>query len=859
MNISQEQQKNYPSKNGLGTIWFFKSSLRLFLFLLLIVSIIEVGLFLGLKKTFHETNYKNALEQSANSSLLIGQIVEEHFDGIVSYVESYTRKRSNISGSKNVDLLSRDLEELVKQNKFIDRTFVTDIEGNLLTIYPYDKKIIGKNFAYRAWYTAVQNKKGSLVTDIYQTVVSPHNLVVSIASLYKNLQGETIGYIVCQIKIDNLVTWLLNQKLSKEGNILLIDKSGNAIESTAKHTNKLLTLKPEEILDAKKIKGQSGSTSGLDPITKIKSVIGYSSLGSFGWTILVTRPESDVFHVSDSIFSRILFIALIFGIILLVSFFYWLNKMRIHAVEQEQLISKIQVSEKKFRKIFNSNMFGMYFWTSEGNIVDANDTFLNYIGYSREEFFASGMHWSNLTPADYTEYANEKAKKLLSEGRIEPYEKVYIRKDGSRLPILLGASIVEGIPGVDGIAFILDMSKTKQIEGERERLVISEQSALQASKIKSDFLANISHEIRTPMNSIVGMADLLSETQLTDDQQKFVKILKNSSENLLVLINDILDFSKIESSDVKMENIEFNLSQVIDSAIEILAPKAELKKLNFFSQIKVGLPSGLVGDPHRLRQILINLLSNAVKFTDVGEVILKVEQHPTITTPGALLFSVIDTGIGIPKDKITILFERFTQADTSVTRKYGGTGLGLSISRKLVELMGGQMMLESEEGKGSVFKFSLVFETCNQTANTKVFRNEMQDVVVEANNKKLKILLVDDFEDNRVLINLYLKNTPYKIEMAENGQIAVDKYASGNYDIILMDMQMPVMDGYTATRKIRELENEKGLEKAIPIIGLTAYALHEDEGKSLEAGCNIHMIKPVKKLKLLDAIANLTK
>jgi CheY-like chemotaxis protein len=332
-----------------------------------------------------------------------------------------------------------------------------------------------------------------------------------------------------------------------------------------------------------------------------------------------------------------------------------------------------------------------------------------------------------------------------------------------------------------------------------------------------------------------------------------------------VLINDILDFSKIESSDVKIEKIEFSLSQVIDSAVEILAPKAEHKKLDFFSQVKVGLPSTLIGDPHRLRQILINLLSNAVKFTDKGEVILKVEQHPTNSTPGALLFSVIDTGIGIPKDKTNILFERFTQADTSVTRKYGGTGLGLSISKKLVELMGGQISLESAEGKGSIFKFAIVFATCNPTGLTKPNSRELKNLKAEEkveiteDKKPLSILLVDDFEDNRVLINLYLKNTPYVIEMAENGQIAVEKFTTGNFDIILMDMQMPVMDGYTATKKIREIENQKGVEKAIPIIGLTAYALHEDEGKSLEAGCNIHMIKPVKKIKLLDAITNLTK
>jgi signal transduction histidine kinase/ActR/RegA family two-component response regulator len=394
------------------------------------------------------------------------------------------------------------------------------------------------------------------------------------------------------------------------------------------------------------------------------------------------------------------------------------------------------------------------------------------------------------------------------------------------------------------------MDLEKKVEGRTAELINAREGALAAATAKSHFLSNMSHEMRTPMNALLGMTEMLAETNLDEEQQQFLGILTRAGDNLLVLINDILDFSKIESSDMKLEVIEFDLREVVESSVELLTAKAITKGLKLTVDLKPGVATSLTGDPHRLRQILINLISNAVKFTPKGEVILRIEKDPANQMMGALKFSVIDTGIGIPNTIIGSLFERFTQADASVTRKYGGTGLGLSISRKLVELMNGNLSVQSVEGKGSCFTFSLVFGIHQNTLAPKTVMHNLD-------TRFLNILLVDDSEDNRNLILQYLKKTNYSIVTAGNGEEAVELFKASRFDLILMDMQMPLMDGYTATKIIRYYEHEKSMNPT-PIVALTAFAFSEDEGKSLAAGCNRHMTKPVRKQSLLDTIVELT-
>ena len=380
------------------------------------------------------------------------------------------------------------------------------------------------------------------------------------------------------------------------------------------------------------------------------------------------------------------------------------------------------------------------------------------------------------------------------------------------------------------------------------------QEVERATRAKSDFLASMSHEIRTPLNAILGMADLLSASDLNHDQRKYVAIFQRAGSNLLNLINDILDLSKVEAGQLSLEAIDFELADVVGRATELIRVRALEKGLAVTSAIAPELPPWFIGDPTRLRQVLLNLLGNSMKFTDRGSLHVAVQPDPDDATPGSVRFAIRDTGIGIPADKLTSIFENFTQADTSTTRKYGGTGLGLSISRHFVELMGGRLWVESELGKGSTFFFTAKFGVSDRrgailaAGETPAVRNP-----TAADLTPMHILLADDSADNRFLIEAYLKGSACVLQFAENGEIALSKMQTEHYDLVLMDAHMPVMDGYTATEQFRDWERIRN-QPPLPVLALTADAFKESIEKSVQVGFNAHLTKPIRQATLVEAI-----
>ena len=353
------------------------------------------------------------------------------------------------------------------------------------------------------------------------------------------------------------------------------------------------------------------------------------------------------------------------------------------------------------------------------------------------------------------------------------------------------------------------------------------------------------------MNAIMGVVGLLAKTSLSPEQDKYVQIFRRAGDNLLNLINDILDLSKVEASQLELERTGFSLKDHLEKVMEMVAAQAHEKGLTLVWKIAPNVPTDLIGDPTRLRQVLLNLLGNAIKFTQSGEVSLRVapdNSDSSIST--ALRFTVSDTGIGISGEKLDQVFERFTQADSSTTRRFGGSGLGLTISKRLVELMGGRIWVESELGQGSVFAFTVPLEiwaAANRSAAVSIGTGP------EPPLPALRILLAEDSPDNRTITMAYLKDTPYRVEIAATGAAACEKFTKGNYDLVLMDWQMPVMDGLTATRTIRAWEQAND-RPPIPIIALTASALKGDREKCLAAGCTAFLAKPIKQDVLLQAI-----
>jgi PAS domain S-box-containing protein len=673
------------------------------------------------------------------------------------------------------------------------------------------------------------------------------------------------------------------------------------------------------------------------------------------------------------------------------------RQLKAEIERRDQLEARMRMSEEKLRKIIEASPESIAINSMvDGRYIETNAQFRT-IGYSDEEVAAkpSGELGVWARPDQFRDFV----RRLRAKSLVRNMEADFRTKDGALHPCLISGAVIdlEGEPCV--VSFTSDISRLKRAEQE---IIDSREAALAASRAKSQFLSSMSHEIRTPMNAILGMADLLAESDLTLEQRRYVETMISNGDSLLGLINDILDLAKVESGKLQLEQSDFELAELVECAAETLAVRAAEKGLELVTHVLPDVPRRLIGDPLRLRQIFINLLGNAIKFTECGEIVLTVERAGDAQPGGddrslvPLRFSVRDTGVGIAADKLGTIFESFSQADSSTTRKYGGSGLGLAIVVRLVELMGGAIEVESELGKGSTFHFTasfgmldspqsevepradlaslrilivddnatnrlilremlasrgvvvgaasggeaalaeverarvegvpyeLVLLDCrmplmdgfqvaerlkqrygpmhpivlmltsddmspnlsrarevginsyvvkpvkrldlfraiasavgNKTAETQSAPHSAAAVSPPGENRRLRILLAEDSPDNRLLIEAYLKKLPYQLDTAENGQVAVEKFVRQHYDLVLMDVRMPVMDGYTAVRIIRDWERARG-RQSTPIVALTASALEEDIRNSLEAGCTTHVGKPVRKSLLLATIRELT-
>ena len=804
--------------------------------LFLLLSLVPLGLLAYSSTELADDAVRGQVWGNLRTTATVSAVVlERELASLAELVGAYAERPHLVAAMGTGDAARFDragiglhLSQLAHSRRGISGAFVADVGGRLSDVVPPTPEIVGRDFSFRDWHRGLVASGRPYVSEAYQTAIAGHALVVAAAAFVRapGPDARPLGIVAAVYRLEAVQALVQDVARAQGVRLTVRDQRGTVVAA------------PDGPGAARpSASGNGGSVTASAPVPRL------------GWTVQVAIPTSSAFAAVGRLRTTVMGITGVMVLVLLGGL-AWLARSQRQRLESEHRLraseEQAQEATARLAAIVDSSDDAVIGKSLDGTIVSWNRGAERLYGYRAEEVV--GRSISLLVPPDHVQEVPEILRRVAQGEPVTDHETVRVRKDGTAVPVALTVSPIRDARGrVIGASTIArDMSQRRQIE---EELAAARDRALEASRLKSEFLANMSHEIRTPMNGVLGMTSLLLDTNLSEEQRDYAETARRSAEALLTVINDILDFSKVESGKLEFERVEFDLRSVIEDAAALLEPAAQSKGLEVVCLVPPELPTAVRGDPGRIRQVLVNLVGNAVKFTEHGEVVVRLgvddedQRHVTIRC------EVTDTGIGIAPEHQRGLFDAFSQADTSTTRRYGGTGLGLAICRRLVELMGGAIGVDSEIGRGSTFWFTARLEKAPEDAIAEL-------PAPRFDLAGLRVLVVDDNETNRAVLTQMFSAWSMRPSAATGGEEALEWLRTARargepFDVVILDLNMPGMSGLDVAGVV-SAEEGRGGER---LVLLTSSAQLADARNASAVGIAGYLTKPVRQSHLFDCLA----